>query len=562
MRTHHKPNHERARNPMNESRQGGTTDTLRLQLSVLQEIAKLLDRPLDPPHTVRGILRLLSQMLGLNCGRVLAPDGDGQLLEVRYSYGLTHARLREGAFSVGYDEGVTGLVMRTGSTGLVPDIDREPLYLQRITERPGDDLTRLAFIAVPILESGKPVGVLSVQKEGGHETPFEADIATLKVAASAIGQVMRIGAFIRQETEHLLHENQSLRNSVTMEGMLQKSLAHGIIGSSEALLDAVKQCIQVAPSDAPVMLLGESGTGKEKFARMIHQQTDRSDRPFICINCAAIPPDLLESELFGHEKGSFTGASGRKKGKILQADGGTLFLDEIGDMPLQLQSKLLRVLQERQVDPIGAAQPIPVNFRLISATHEDMQAHVNSGGFRLDLFYRINVVPVYLPPLRARQGDIRPLTLHFLNELNHRYQRNIALHPDALTALERYGWPGNVRQLQNVVERAVLMAESDRIRPAQIQQILTEQATVQVPETATGSPSQTDGRRFLANHGEGSADTEVGRYQWVRQEEAEDIVNALNQCSGNQSRAARLLNLSIRQLRYRIEKLGLEVPRR
>ena len=546
---------------MNKTKRGVTAETLRLHLSVLQEIAKLLDRPLDPPHTVRGILRLLSQMLGLNCGRVLAPNAQGAVLDVRYSYGLTHARLRDGAFSVGYDEGVTGFVMRTGSTGLVPDIDREPLYLQRITERPEDDSTRIAFIAVPILESGTPVGVLSVQKEGGQESPFQADITTLKVAASAIGQVMRIGEFIRQETEHLLSENQSLRNSVTMEGMLQKSLAHGIIGSSEALLDAVKQCIQVAPSDAPVMLLGESGTGKEKFARMIHQQTDRSERPFICINCAAIPPDLLESELFGHEKGSFTGASGRKKGKILQADGGTLFLDEIGDMPLQLQSKLLRVLQERQVDPIGATHPVPVNFRLITATHEDMQEHVNAGRFRLDLFYRINVVPVYLPPLRARQGDIRPLALHFLNELNHRYQRNIALHPNALATMEHYGWPGNVRQLQNVIERAVLMAESDQLRHAQIQQILAEQASVRLPETTPG-PASTTAPPPAADATAAPAFAEVGRYQWVRQEDAERIHDALNRCGGNQSRAARLLNLSVRQLRYRIEKLGLEVPRR
>ncbi|WP_019570227.1 sigma-54-dependent Fis family transcriptional regulator [Thioalkalivibrio sp. ALE11] len=542
---------------MNKTQRVVAGETLRLQLSIQQEIAKLLDRPLDPPHTVRGILRLLSQILGLNCGRVLAPNQKNEVLEVRYSYGLTHARLREGAFSVGYDEGVTGFVMRTGSTGLVPDIDREPLYLQRITERPHNDTTRIAFIAVPILESGTPVGVLSVQKAGGQETPFEADIATLKVAASAIGQVMRIGEFIRKETEHLIRENQSLRNSVTMEGMLQKSLAHGIVGSSEALLDAVKQCIQVAPSDAAVMLLGESGTGKEKFARMIHQQSERTDRPFICINCAAIPPDLLESELFGHEKGSFTGASGNKKGKILQADGGTLFLDEIGDMPLQLQSKLLRVLQEHQVDPIGAASPVPVNFRLITATHEDMQEHVNTGGFRLDLFYRINVVPVYLPPLRARRGDIRPLALHFLNELNHRYQRNVALHPEALAALERYGWPGNIRQMQNVVERAILMAESDHIQRTQIQQILTEQGSVRLPEAPTPQSSSPPAFDYGS-----TTKNEVGRYQWVRQEDAKQILDALNQCRGNQSCAARRLNLSLRQLRYRIEKLGLEVRRR
>jgi len=535
-------------------------DALKQQLSVLQEIAKLLDRPLDPPRTVQGILRLLSQMLGLNCGRVLAPDASGNVLEVKYSYGLTHARLAQGAFSVGYHEGVTGFVMRTGTIGLVKDIDSEPLYLQRITERvPGSD-GHIAFIAVPILESGTPIGVLSVQREQLRHRAFDADIATLRVAASAIGQVMRIRKFLQKETEHLMLENQSLKNSIVMEGMLHKSLSHGIIGSSESLMKAVKQCIQVAHSEAPVMLLGESGTGKEKFARMIHQQSDRSEHPFVCINCAAIPPDLLEAELFGYEKGSFTGANTSKKGKIMQADGGTLFLDEIGDMPLQLQSKLLRVLQERQVDPIGSTRGTPVNFRLITATHVNMQEHVNSGLFRLDLFYRLNVVPVYLPPLRSRHEDIRPLALHFLNELNHRYRRNITLHVNTLQVLEHYSWPGNVRQLQNVLERAMLMADDELITQEQVARILTEQSAVRLPDEVTGSVS-----RFPSTQGQqeapGQAEMQTRAYQWVHQDDAQRIQEALKHTRGNQAGAARLLNMTVRQLRYRIAKLGLNVAR-
>src|SRR5690606_33180331 len=218
-----------------------------------------------------------------------------------------------------------------------------------------------------------PIGVLSVQREGLGDRPFDNDIALLRVAAAAIGQVLRIHKFVLEQTEHLVKENQTLKNDIVLEGMLNKSLSHGIIGSSRSLMDAVRQSIQVAKSDAPVMLLGESGTGKEKFARMIHQQSDRREKAFICINCAAIPSDLLESELFGHEKGSFTGAGQAKKGKIVLADGGTLFLDEIGDMPMELQSKLLRVLQEKQVDPVGSTQAIPVNFRIITATHVNLQ---------------------------------------------------------------------------------------------------------------------------------------------------------------------------------------------
>ncbi len=537
-------------------------DGIKQQLSVIQEIAKLLDRPLDPPRTVQSILRLLSQMLGLNCGRVLAPDSSGLVLEVKYSYGLTHARLAQGAFSVGYHEGVTGFVMRTGTIGLVTDIDQEPLYLQRITERSGGSHSPIAFIAVPILESGTPIGVLSVQREGIRHRAFDSDIAVLRVAASAIGQVMRIRQFLNQQTEHLMQENQSLKNSIVMEGMLQKSLSHGIIGSSESLMKAVKQCMQVAHSEAPVMLLGESGTGKEKFARMIHQQSDRSEHPFVCINCAAIPPDLLEAELFGYEKGSFTGANGAKKGKIMLADGGTLFLDEIGDMPLQLQAKLLRVLQERQVDPIGSTRGVPVNFRLITATHVNMQEHVNAGHFRLDLFYRLNVVPVYLPPLRARHEDIRPLALHFLNELNHRYRRNITLHPAALHVLERYSWPGNVRQLQNVLERAMLMVEDEVIDQEQMTRILAEQSAVKLPKQGPDRPVEAGMAEERGVRGEAFLTGAMPRaYQWVHQDDAQRIRNALEQTRGNQAGAARLLNLTTRQLRYRMEKLGLRMVR-
>src|SRR5690606_7565539 len=267
---------------------------MKQELVVIIEIAKLLEKPLDPPKTVQGILRLLAQMRGLNCGRVVMPNESRSTLEVRYSYGLSPSRLVQGGYSLAYDEGVTGYVMRTGSIGLVPDVDSEPLYIQRITERGEQRGERLSFLAVPILEAGTPIGVLSVQREGLGDRPFDNDIALLRVAAAAIGQVLRIHKFVLEQTEHLVKENQTLKNDIVLEGMLNKSLSHGIIGSSRSLMDAVRQSIQVAKSDAPVMLLGESGTGKEKFARMIHQQSDRREKAFICINCAAIPSDLLE----------------------------------------------------------------------------------------------------------------------------------------------------------------------------------------------------------------------------------------------------------------------------
>src|SRR5690606_21639819 len=226
--------------------------------------------------------------------------------------------------------------------------------------------------------------------------------------AAVIGQSLSVERRVAEETR-------SLRQT-------GRGIAHGILGNSVKLNEALKQTDQIAASDAPAMLLGESGTGKEKFARMIHQQSKRAEGPFVCINCAAIPQSLLESELFGYEKGSFTAASQSRKGKIEYADRGTLFLDDIGDLPIELQAKLLRVIQERRIERVGGNKSIQVDFRIITATNVDLQAAVNEGRFRLDLFYRLNVIPIYLPPLREREGDVRIIALHFLNEFNHNYQ--------------------------------------------------------------------------------------------------------------------------------------------
>ena len=521
---------------------------MKRELIVILEMAKLLEKPLDAPRTIQGILRLLAQLYGLNCGRVSLPDPGSKTLQVKYAYGLAPEDLKAGRFNLDINQGVTGYVMRTGSIGLVPD---EPLFVRRITELSHHSGGRMAFIAVPILESGTPIGVLSVQREGMHERPFDEDISLLRVAAAMIGQVLRIHQFVVDQTEHLVKENQSLRHSIAVEGMLKQSLAHGILGSSPALMDAVRSTIQVAHSDAPVMLLGESGTGKEKFARMIHQQSDRREKPFICINCAAIPADLLESELFGHTKGAFTGASQNKQGKIVQADGGTLFLDEIGDMPLSLQAKLLRVLQEKKVDPIGSHDSVAVDFRVITATHVNLQASVNQGAFRLDLFYRLHVVPVHLPPLRERQEDIRQLALHFLNELNHHYERNWSLAPEAFSVMENFAWPGNIRQLQNVLERAALTSDQELLEADKLRQALASESAITIPANRQSNPPPSDDATIEPPRQYGRA------YNWVQEDEADRIRAMLSQTNNNQSEAARRLNISLRQLRYRVDKLGI-----
>lgn len=534
--------------------------TMREDLVTIIEMSKLLEKPLDPSNTIVGILRLLSQLCGLNCGRVALPNETTKAMEIYHQYGLPEASVEHGRFDLQRGEGVTGQVMRTGSIGLVPDIDDDSLFVRRVAETSGAQSNkRLAFIAVPILEAGSPMGVLSVQRETEMNRPFDLDISLLRIASSMIGQVLRINEFVNEKTSYLVQENQTLRNTLTAEEMVNNGVAHGIIGSSPELMNALKQANQVADTEAPMLLLGESGTGKEKFARMIHQRSSRAEKPFISINCSAIPADLQEAELFGHIKGSFTGATSTKSGKLVLADGGTLFLDEIGDMPLSLQAKLLRTLQEKQVDPVGATYSIPVDFRLISATHAPLMDYVNQGHFRLDLFYRINVVPIELPALRHRDGDIRRIALHHLNEINHQHNRNAILSYSALVLLENFPWPGNVRQLINVLERAVLTAESNQIDDSLIHKILADEGTIHVPELGAVQGSMGASVVRVASEDYDHYDTQASRrYEWVRQEEAKSIRDALHSAAGNKTQAAQSLNLTVRQLRYRIQKLNLE----
>ena len=308
-----------------------------------------------------------------------------------------------------------------------------------------------------------------------------------------------------------------------------------------------------AKSEAAVLLVGESGSGKEKFARMIHQLSDRRDMPFICINCAAIPEQLLESELFGHEKGSFTGAIQNRIGKFELASGGTLFLDEIGDMPLELQAKLLRILQEKKLQRVGGNNEIDVNVRIISATNKELENAVNISDFRLDLFYRLNVISIQLPPLRERADDIKLLALHFLNRANQRYSRNAILTPNTLQLLESYSWPGNIRQLENVIERAIIMSDQDKISEEQLESILNDEAKICIVPSFKQPPS---------HHGQSTLTAQASEfhnraYSRVRKMEKPAILEAIARAHGNKTSAAKMLGMTPRQLHYRIKKLGI-----
>jgi Nif-specific regulatory protein len=336
----------------------------------------------------------------------------------------------------------------------------------------------------------------------------------------------------------------------TREGMRDaaKTTAIQLVGSSAAMKQIEEAIHRVAHSQATVLIRGESGTGKELIARAIHSESPRTDGPFIPLHCAAVADTLLESELFGHERGAFTGAHEQRKGKFELADGGTLFLDEIGDIPAATQVKLLRVLQEKCVQRVGGTRSVPVDVRVVSATHRDLEAMVGMGSFREDLYYRLNVVPIALPPLRQRDGDIPLLIDHFLTQFNRQNRRRIRLGNDLLVLMGRYHWPGNVRELQNCMERLVVMADPGRelvtleTVPASLRGYFADMKQV------TGGEVRKAGRE----HADGVA---LGaRLQEI---ERERLLDALKRTGWIQARTARLLGLTPRQVAYKLRKYGI-----
>ncbi|MFA9461610.1 sigma 54-interacting transcriptional regulator [Thiohalorhabdus sp. Cl-TMA] len=513
------------------------------EMLVLREASKLVGHSHPPGYAIDRILRLLSELLGLNRGRVLLPEPETATLRIQFAYGLTPQERARGVYGRG--EGITGQVMETSQVGLVQDIDNEPGYLRRAVDRSILPPETVAYIAVPILLEEEVVGVLAVHRLRHRERPFRADLNILEIVATLIAQILRLHHLISESTIELAAET-AVEPSVDDTGA-----EHGLIGTSRALRKALRQARHVANTRATVMLLGETGTGKEKFARMLHAASNRRDQAFVALNCAAIPEELLESELFGHEKGAFSGAVATKRGKFELADGGTLFLDELAELDLDMQSKLLRVLEERVVHRVGGTRDIPVDVRIVTATHQDLAAAVNGGTFRLDLYYRLNVFPVHLPPLRERTEDIPALARHFLASANAEFDREVELGQGVLDRLASQSWPGNVRQLENLIHRAALMAEGPLISARLMDTILAEESRIHHTGTS-GDAAQ------AGSPGPGQTAGGVRPYARVDPNEGARLLAAVRQCGGNKTQAALMLGLTPRQLRYRLEKLGLE----
>jgi Nif-specific regulatory protein len=415
-------------------------------------------------------------------------------------------------------------VLATGQPMLVQDIDAESQFLARAVSRDQLPQETVAFMALPIEVNHQTVGVLAchhIRRRHRHRH-LNDDMALLKILASLAGQILQLQALMQEKTRALD----------------AAAVRYGIIGSSSALLQALSELERVSQAQASVLLLGESGTGKELFARALHLSSQRRGAPFIKVNCAAIPDTLFESELFGYERGAFTGAASARAGWFEQADHGTIFLDEIGDMPLAMQTKLMRTLQEGTIVRLGGKREIKVDVRLVAATHRDLETEVTNGTFRLDLFYRLNVIPIRLPSLRERREDIHTLAIHFVNRANQANQRNVHLSSASLQRLENHPWPGNIRELGNVIERLVLLADNPMVSAAELERFLPKESASPL-DAPTVSPSPAPlVRDYLTAHSH----------------TLEELQRALALHRGNQSRAAQALGLTVRQFGYRLRK--------
>jgi len=504
------------------------------ELTALYEIGRTLASSMDLQETSRKILEILVSVLDMRRGTLTLLDPETGELVIETAHGLTAEEIARGRFKIG--EGVTGRVFEKGEPMIVPDVGREPLFLNRTRSRGDLSKERIAFLCMPVKAHGETIGVLSVDRLFKNGSPdLDDDVRVLTVVASLIGQAVKLQHTVSREKRELLEQNIQLQSELK-----NRYRIGNIVGQSKVMDEVFRSVLQVCKSKATVLLRGESGTGKELIARAIHYNSPRSDRPFIKVNCAALPETLLESELFGHERGAFTGATQLRKGRFEMADGGTLFLDEIGDIPLSTQVKLLRVLQEQRFERVGGSQTLSVDVRLVAATHRNLENAIQEGTFREDLYYRLNVVPIFLPSLRERKEDIPLLIEYFLGRCNKEHHKQIRIAPDVLRVMIQYHWPGNVRELENCIERMVIMAESSEITfqsmPSSIAAYFRDVREVTRPAASDRPTLRTT----------------------VEDLERQQMVDALKKCGWVQSRAAKILGITPRQIGYKMKKYKIE----
>jgi len=503
------------------------------ELAALAEISKAISSSLDLAAVMQSILDILHQYLGMERGTITLLDPNTNELSIEVACGLDLKEIKRGRYKIG--EGITGKVVAAGEPIVVPNVGKEPLFLNRTKAR--DDVTKssIAFLCVPIKLEDKTIGALSVDRLFQEELSFDEDVRLLAIISSMIAQAVKIHGLVEKEKETLTSENLRLKRELK-----KKFHPINIIGESKRMTDVYSSIDLVSTTKATVMLRGESGTGKELVARAVHYHSDRADKPFIKVSCAALPDTLLESELFGYEKGAFTGANALKQGRFELAHTGTLFLDEIGDIPLSTQVKLLRVLQEKEFERLGGVETIRTDIRLIVATNKNLEREIQQGQFREDLYYRLNVIPIFLPSLRERKEDLPLLVQHFLERANQENGKQIKrVSDEAWEYLVNYSWPGNVREMENAIERAVIMCKGDVIGREHFPFDL--QANIRPLDELTND--QLEETHHLPTA--------------IEKLEKRMLSKALEKAGGNKRKAARLLGVTERILGYKVKQHSL-----
>ena len=560
-----------------------------LELSTVYEVCRILGDSLDIQRTFRAALNTLSAQLGLARAMIVLPD-EG-MLKVHSAVGLTKQQSERGVWYDG--EGVIGHVYASGLPVVLTNVQESDEFIDRTGAFGPQEGHRLAFIVVPLRADHVTHGVLAAQREVEGVARLSDDQRVLTMVSTLLAQSVSLHNAVSEEHQRLQRETTRLQKALSRDSVTRRYALDNVVGQSKPMQRVFAEVHQAAPSRATVLLRGESGTGKEEIARAVHYLSPRKDSPFIKVNCAALTESLLESELFGHEKGAFTGAIGERKGRFELAHGGTLFLDEVGDISPAFQAKLLRVLQEREFERVGGSKPVKVDVRLICATNRDLERMVQRGEYRADLYYRINVVSIALPPLRERREDIAPLVAHFLDRFNKENRKNLKVTPEAMQVLTNCYWPGNVRELQNCIERTATMVPGDQIRdlafPCKSNRCLTqtlhhidkEDAVAAATSTATTihfAGRNSSARAPVAAGGGDEDDFDdvlrIGPTERLNDAssvpprqfgveppdgERERLVWAMEQCGWVQAKAARLLKVTPRQLGYALQKHRIEV---
>lgn len=510
---------------MRENSNGGVEEIL----ETIKEASQILSERTGDREVLREILEVLEKKLRMLRGTIMLVSADGSELGLEAVHAATpvvsgDARYRKG-------EGVTGLVLEKGIPSIIPDIASESRFQNRIYKNRPKESGPLSFICVPVKIGREILGTLSVDVESKPMEVLRCYSRLLEIIASLISADIKARRIRRIEKEILEKENRRLHLALKDISGPEK-----ILGKSKSMQEVYTRIHQVAASDTTVVIRGGSGTGKEMIAGAIHFMSNRAKGPFLKVNCASLNENLLESELFGHEKGAFTGAQFQRKGIIEESENGTLFLDEIGDMPLSLQVKMLRVLQEKEFQRMGSAKVIKANVRFITATHRPLEQMIREGSFRQDLFYRIHVFPIHVPSLGERREDILLLADHFIKKFSLKNSKDVRrISTAAIESLLAYHWPGNVRELENAIEFAVLVADGHVLHAHHLP------PSIQMPDKTAEKSEIMD----LKNR--------------VRVMEKDLIIDALKRSRGNVSAAGRELGLGERVVRYKISQLDINI---